>query len=78
MVLLYLINKIYHITQSKIGMYIPNVIGLPLKMEILIVRRDPVAAWKKKCYESLTVVMSFLGYNFEQFILLLLDLFLRK
>lgn len=58
MALLYLINKIYYVPEAKIGMYIPSVIDL-LKLEILIVRRDSEAAWKKKCYESLAVIMSF-------------------
>lgn len=40
-------DNIYHIPGSKIGMYIPCVISLLLKMKILIIRNDSVAAWKK-------------------------------
>lgn len=67
MALLYLINKIYHIPESKIGMYIPNVIGLLLKMEMLILRRDSEAAWKKMqwvTHSNYVIIIIFFGSTF--------------
>lgn len=34
-------------TRPKIGMHVSHTMSLLLRTEILVVRRDPVAAWKK-------------------------------